>query len=408
MVYSQGYRGEEPTPPAKTVPEAQAQLAPSGSTEDIIAQAMLKAGYAVAGAAVPATGWQVDEQLKAAETVKQQFQDHIATPDRIYAWGESTGALASAQLAQTADWVNGAVGYCGLMAGFNKNYDLALDAAASVKALLYPQMKLTGYKSITEAEKNYKGAMKAVKKAADDKYGEGALKVYAIGAAAVVPTATKTQSGSSVSTAAPGLLANLRVILARSTVDRYALERQFGGNPSSNVGTDYLSRVSAKQAEAAASVKKGTFAKYIEKIQASKRIAPNTAARAKAGENGKLTGEMKVPTVTLHTQYDPLAIVQNEGDFVGKTAEAGSDNLRLLSANVTTPPMFYGDDEPAKYGVGHCNFSDASIVGTVKVLNDWVQGGKFPTKMSIAAALGEDSGYDANFPLYTWPGGAKP
>lgn len=409
MVFSHGYRGEEPIPPAKSVPEAAAQLAPSGSQDGIIADAMVQAGYAVAGAAVPATGWQVDEQLKAAEAVKQQFADHIAIPDRVYAWGESTGALASVQLAQTADWVNGAVGYCGLMAGFNKNYDLALDAAASVKALLYPEMKLTGYKNLAEAQKNFDGAMKAVKKAAAEPYGgTGAMKLFAVAAAAVVPTTTTKQSSTGARGSSKGITANLRTVLARSTLDRFTLERQFGGNPSSNVGTNYFARPTSKQVEEGERVDKGALEKYLRKIQNSKRVSPNAEARTKAGANGKLTGEMKVPTVTLHTQYDPLAIVQNEGDLVGKAVEVGNDSRKLLSANVTSPPMFYDEKEPAKYGVGHCNFTDESVVGAVRVLNEWVRDSKFPTKMSIQEALGADSGFDPDFPLFIWPGGAKP
>lgn len=303
--------------------------------------------------------------------------------------------------------VNGAIGYCGLLAGFNKNYDLALDAAASVKALLYPEMKLANYKNLAEAQKNYDGAMDAVKKAAKAGYGSNDhLKLYAISAAAVVPNATKTDSPGGATTSSPAIADNLRTVLARSTVDRYNLEQQFGGNPSSNVGTNYLARPSAKQVEEADKAEKGAFKKYLTKIQDSKRVAPDKDARAKAGANGNLTGDIKVPTVTLHTQYDPLAIVENEGDLVGKAAEAGGDNLRLISASVTAPPMFYDEKEPAKYGVGHCNFTDASIVGAVRVLNDWVRDEKFPTKMSVQEALGADSGFDPNFALYTWPGGA--
>lgn len=407
MIFSPGYRGAEPTPPAKTVPEAKAQVAPKGTKEGLIADAMKKAGYAVAGAAVTSTGWQVDEQVKAAQAVRDQFVGKIAQPNRIFTWGEGMGALTSVQLGQTSEWVNGAVGYCGLLAGFNKNYDLALDAAFGVKTLLAPNLKLTNYKNAAEAQKNYDAAMKAVKKAAKDKYGNGAMQLYSIAAAAEVPTATKTASGSSVSTAAEGIASNLSLVLHRSTVDRYNLEQQFGGNPSSNVGTDYMARPTKKQLEKAQDVKKGALAKNVRKIQDAPRISPDKEPRAKAAANGELSGKMKVPTVTLHTELDPLAIVQNEGDLVAKTVEEGSDSRSLLSPNVISPPLFYGKDDPAKYGVGHCNFTNASIVGTVRVLNEWVRDNKFPTKASIGEALGEESGFAPNFPLFTWPGGAK-
>lgn len=406
MIFNQDYRGAEPIPPAKSVPEAAPAVAPRGSKAGLIADAMKKAGYAVAGAAVTKTGWQINEQIKAAQAVRDQFVGHIGEPNRIFAWGEGAGALASVQIGQTSDWANGSVGYCGLLAGFNKNYDLALDAAFSVKTLLAPKMKLTGYKSVDEAQDNYDLAMKAVKKAAKDRYGDGALKLWSIAAASVLPTATKTSSGSSVSSAPAGITSNLRTVLSRSTVDRYHLEQQFGGNPSSNVGTNYMARPTAKQLEKAQEVKKGALAKYVRKIQDAPRVSPDKEPRAQAAANGDLSGKMKVPTVTLHTQWDPLAIVQNEGDLVAKTVEEGSDSRSLLSPNVISPPLFYGPDDPAKYGVGHCNFTDASIVGAVKVVNEWVRDNKFPTKASIQEALGEESGFNPNFPLYTWPGGA--
>lgn len=408
LVFSQGYRGEEPIPPAKTVAPA-GQLGPAGSLDGIIPEAMVKAGYAVATGVVPATGWHIDQQLKAADLVQQQFVDKIARPDRIYVWGESSGALTSIQLSQTRDWVNGAIGYCGMLAGFNKNYDLALDAAVAVKTLLYPKLKLTGYSSLADAKKNYDGAMKAVKKAAKDPYsGNGAMQLYSIAVAAEVPMSSKTQAGTAPRIAATGIADNLSTVLARTTLDRYGLEQQFGGNPSSNVGTDYLARATVKEVKEADEVKKGALAKYLKKIQDSKRVAPDKEPRAKAAVDGNLTGEIKVPTVTLHTEFDPLAIVQNEGDLVGKAVEVGNDSRRMLSVSVTSPPMFYTKDDPAKYGVGHCNFTDQSIVGAVKVLNTWVRESKFPTRMSIAEALGKDSGFAPDFPLYTWPGGAKP
>lgn len=407
MIFTQDYRGAEPIPPAKSVPEATPAVAPKGSQEGLIAEAMKKAGYAVAGAAVPNTGWQINEQVKAAQSVRDQFVGHIAQPNRIFTWGEGTGALASVQIGQTSDWANGSVGYCGLLAGFNKNYDLALDAAFAVKTLLAPDMKLTNYKNAAEAQDNYDLAMKAVKKAAKDKYGDGAMKLWAIASATVLPTATKISSGSSVSSAPEGIASNLRIVLARSTIDRYHLEQQFGGNPSSNVGTNYMARPTTKQVEKAQEVKKGALAKYVGKIQDAQRVSPDKEPRAQAAANGELSGKMKVPTVTLHTEFDPLAIVQNEGDLVAKTVEEGSDSRSLLSPNVISPPLFYTEAEPAAYGVGHCSFTDASIVGAVKVVNEWVRDNKFPTKASIEEALGEESGFSPNFPLYTWPGGAK-
>ncbi|MCH9802034.1 MAG: lysophospholipase, partial [Actinomycetia bacterium] len=80
-----------------------------GATERNVADVLLQAGYALAGASTGRLGWSVRSQIVAAEELHDYFVENVADPTRVYVWGESTGGLASARLAELhPEWVAGA------------------------------------------------------------------------------------------------------------------------------------------------------------------------------------------------------------------------------------------------------------------------------------------------------------
>ncbi len=405
LLYSHEYRPNVPVPLGTKAAGADPVLSPTwtlGKAE--VGKNLLDVGFALAGAAAPDLGWRVDEQVQAADALYAHFSNKIAKPDRVYTWGPSTGAVASVNLAQNRDWVNGTAPLCGNLAGLTRNYDIALDAAYSVKQLLYPEMKLVNYASLAEAKDTYKEAMKRVNAAAADKYGPGAQKLAVLGLAAVVPSKTATLSGGGISGQAEAVAANLEIVLGRSTVDRFAVEQQVGGNPSSNVGTDYYSRPTKDEIEKMNRSKPGALVKYMKIISKGKRVPADDAARKKADEMPGVSGTQKVPFVSLHTEYDANAIVQNEGAVISAANEAGNDSRRLIQANVISPETFNEDKSPT-VGAGHCSFTPDSVAGTVVILDKWVRKGEFPTQISTAELLGPNSGYNADYPHLKWPAG---
>ncbi len=369
--------------------------------------ALVASGFALAGATTGLGGWQVDAQVAGAKLLHNHFISAVGAPNRTYVWGEGLGALSSANLGQQNDWVNGVASMCGLLAGVNPNFDIALDAAFAVKQLLYPQMKLAGYTSVQEAQQNYRGAMAAVNEAVRDRFGPGSAKISVIAAAAVVPTQTAKQSGGGLSGDRYAITQGLATILARSTIDRFAIEQQFGGNPSSNVGTDYIGRVSTKQQDRIDSLRPGATLKFLRIIQKGKRVSALPAARIAADGpgSGTLSDQPKVPTVTLHTEFDAVALVQNDSQYLSKAIAAGSDQKRLISVNITSPPTFGGDSKVAPYGAGHCNFTPTSIAGMIGILDTWVRREQYPTEVSIGKWLGSDSGFNTAYRLLPWPSG---
>lgn len=386
----------------KAVPE----VAPGWAARNhAISDLLIAQGYALAGAATPAGGWQVNQQVEAANKLREHFLSAIGKPNRIYTWGESTGALASVVLAQQNDWVNGAAPLCGLLAGLNANYDIALDAAFAVKTLLAPGLKLTDYKSAAEAGSAYQTAMAAVRSAAKDKYGQGGVKLSVIAAVAAVPTKTPTNSGSGMAGSTVTIPENLTPVLARSTVGRYQVEQQVHGNPSTNVGTDYAARVTPLQTQKLDIYSKGAMAKYLKVLAKAKRVAANATARESAAQLGAVSGNVRVPTATLHTEFDATAIVQNESAYAAQAITAGSDQSRLLKVYVTSPPKSYPEKGAVPYGAGHCNFTPQSVVGTLAVVNDQVRDGIYPTAANTARLMGPESGLNPTFRFQAWPAG---
>jgi len=382
------------------------EVAPGWAAQSrAVADALAGQGYALAGLSTPGTGWPVDAQVAAMGKLRDHFQSSIGRPNRVYTWGQGVGAASSVVAAEQQEWVSGSAPMCGLLAGVNPNYDLALDAAYLVKSLLYRKMKLTNFASAAEATKTYREAMAAVRKAAADVYGPGGMQLAVIAAAGEIPTKNAANSGSGMRGKSVTVPEALAAILARSTIGRFEIEQQFGGNPSTNVGTDYSARVTASEREVLAIFDKKSVDRYLAIAARGQRVAADPAAREAAAKSGSPTGQVRVPTVTLHTEYDARAIVQNESMLAISAARAGADQSRMLKINVTSPPSSYPEKGPVTYGAGHCNFTPQSILGTITIVNDMVRDDIYPTAVNTARLLGVESGYNPDYRLRQWPAG---
>lgn len=382
------------------------EVAPGWAAQSrAVADGLSGQGYALAGLSNPGTGWPVDTQVAAMGKLRDHFQSRIGQPNRVYTWGQGVGAVSSVVAAEQQEWVNGSAPMCGLLAGLNPNYDLALDASYLVKSLLYPKMKLTNFASAAEAAKTYREAMAAVRKAAADVYGPGGMQLAVIAAAGEIPTKNAANSGSGMRGKAATVPEALAAILARSTVGRFEVEQQVGGNPSTNVDTDYSARVTASEREVLAIFDKKAVDRYLTVVGRGKRVAADPAARETASKLGTPTGQVRVPTVTLHTEFDARAIVQNESMLAISAARAGADQSRMLKINVTSPPSSYPEKGSVPYGAGHCNFTPQSIQGTIAIVNDMVRDDIYPTTVNTARLLGVESGFNPDYRLRQWPAG---
>lgn len=384
-------------------PEAEAAPGLSGGAT-VVADALLDKGFALVGAGAPEGGWSIAEALTALEAARAVFVENIGVPDRILTWGQSIGGVASVRAGQEQAWVNGSAALCAPLGGLNPNMDLALDVAFMVKALLAPDLVLTGYKSAKQARKEFRRAIEAVQEAAEDPTGTGLVALQVIAAATETPTRTRTSSGLGSEELGAALVENLGRILVRSTLERYGVEQRYGGNPSTNAGANYGARVTADEAtEIDATLGTGTTLALLNRIAEQPAVEADPDARAAAAAEYPAPSPLARPMMTLHTAEDPLAILANETLFGSDAAQVSGQEIRWLSINVTQAPVPFPEEGAAPSGVGHCNFTGQSLVGLVEVLDDWVRLGRFPTWAGNGEAFGPGSGFGGPVALPAWP-----
>jgi hypothetical protein len=395
LIYSHGYRFAQPVPPAFDEPSTDPVPAPGQD----VADALLADGFALAGSASSRNGWAVPEGVTAAEQLHRFFAEHVGTPRRTYLWGDSLGGLVTQVLAEKGEpWVTGAAPLCGVLGGTRENLDLAMDVAYAVRELLVPSLKVAGYRSHDDAVAQWQKAQQTILAAALAG-GDGAAKVAFVSALVDAPAQTSRFDGadpvSRVSAAVEAVLTGL----GYGTYGRYEIEQRLGGDPS-EVGSDLADRISVDERrliDLAGGA--GATVRLLDEVADGRRPQPDGEARAGTAGLGEPTGELRVPTVTLHTTADPLVLVQNERLFADRVRAAGAQQ-RLLQLYVVPPTTF---EAPAQYGAGHCNFTAEQRLATVRLLDTWVRGGARPTGSQVHDVIGAIAGMDSTYVPSPWP-----
>lgn len=396
LLYSHGYRFAEPVPPDFAKPATDAVPAPG---EDV-AKALLDDGYALAGSSYSRNGWAVREGVSADEKLYDYFATTVGRPRRVYVWGDSLGGLVTQTLAEKQlPWVSGAAPLCGVLGGTNENLDAALDVAFAVKTLLAPTLRLTGYPSHQAAVAQWQVGQQADVSAAAHG-GARAARLALVAALVDAPDQTSRFDGSTPSSRIGADAEAVITGLGYGTYGRYEIEQRIGGNPSSNADVNYSSRVSPEERAAVDALGgAGTTDRLLRLLDAGRRVTASPAARSKARALGEPTGELTVPTVTMHTTDDPLVLVQNERLFRDRVTTAGRSN-QLVQLYVE-PPKTYA--APAPYGAGHCNFTAAQRLAVVDLLDTWVRTRTRPDAARLADALYDARGVVTDFVPPPWP-----
>ncbi|HEY6745010.1 MAG TPA: hypothetical protein VI357_04755 [Mycobacteriales bacterium] len=395
LLFSHGYRAARPSPPDFAPVQADAQAAPA----DEVATALLAKGYALAGSAYKTNGWAVADGVAAGEQLHDFFVQKVGTPKRTYAWGVSLGGLITEELAEKhPDWISGAAPMCGVLGGSNLNFDLALDVGYAIRTLVAPAFKVEGYTSFQDAQANFELAYKQVLAAATT--SAGLAKLLLVGALADAPTQTGSFDGSTLRSRGSALVESLVTALVFGTTVRQDIEQRVGGNPSGNVDADYGARVSASERALIETVAAGSTDANLATLSRGTRITPDPAARAKFEALGTPAGDVQVPTLTVHTEADPLVLVQNEGVFAAKVAASDRRTADLVQLYTKAPATY---PKPAPYGAGHCNFTGGELTGTLTLLDNWVRVGTYPAGRAITTAFGSDTGLDLAYRPPPWP-----
>lgn len=403
LLWSHGYRQARPAPPDFAPVDRQPDAVPN--RDEAVATRLLDQGYALAGSAYATNGWAVPDGVKADQDLYAFFRDKIAKPQRVYAWGDSLGGLITETLSEThPDWLTAAAPRCGVLAGTNRTLDLAMDAAYAIKTLLIPDLKLANYSSFDEAVGNFDKIIATLKKAPSD-LKVTAPKLLLVAAIADPSRKTKSEDGHDLISRLTAELTAIGTAAGYSTFDRWEIEQRVHGNPSGNDTSTYAPRVDPEERALIEQFAPGQVDGWIKQLEDGKRVTADAAARQAADGLGNPQGDPTVPTLTLHTEYDDLVPVQEEGVFAAAVAahNATGNVLQLYTAPPATYPKVTGKMGGAPYGAGHCNFSADESVDTVRLMDGWARSGMKPDTAATRAAFTGSTGLDLGYTPKPWP-----
>lgn len=444
-----------------------AEPGPLTSTGDMsVVNALVAAGYGVAGSGYSRQSINATEALKANVELIAAFKKKFTTTSKVIAWGNSLGAMHTQKLVESnPELVDGAVLAC---PAANPNDALIAyfgDALYGFKAYFDPSIKVGGYstdpvvrqqeqlanigKVLTVLGKLSAGlssgawpdtaspAGKALQAAGIP--SRSAL--LAVGLMAGIPTRSKHVDGTSGPTGAAetyplavapavAILENMGTVGVAGTLLLADGELLAGGKVYDNSKTDYAARISAERdifsfALSGNSAVDGILAA----LAATPRETADASAVAKIPSLIGLKGSITKPTVMIATEsdeYTPASIAQwyvdnYDAQFAAAkdAAIAAAKKSRSYQAPVKKLVTLWAKTAP-KYskftaagspdltatpgaGTGHCLYTSAQWLAAAKMIASAVNTGKFPNQGPIVTAAKKVGlSYDNKFRVPTF------
>ncbi|MGI8677608.1 MAG: hypothetical protein ACR2LX_02755 [Jatrophihabitans sp.] len=396
LLYSHGYRADTGIGPGSPELSQSDQL---GNGSDPVSKALFDKGYALAGSSYPSAGWAVHGAVLAAEQLYRRFVQRVGRPKHVYVWGSSLGGLITEVLAEHETWVDGAAPMCGVVAGPLLNFDNVLDAAVAIRALLVPSLKVNGWSSVVEGLTELNRATSAITKAATDTTHGGGAKIVYLVTMLGLPT-TMNFPGSTPRSIASAAGQALTGYITAGFTSEFGAERQFGGKPAQS---DSLAQPADAALGAVVAKLGGDSASYAQTVASAAPVDADPAARAALEKSGDPTGALRVPTVTMHTVYDPVVISSNETILRNRVAvHQQSARLRQL---YIAPPSSYDPRKGSPYGLGHCAFTTEQMTGLIGVLDAFVRHDDRLGTSAVTHLMGP--GLAPTFLPAGWPSGAE-
>ena len=444
-----------------------AEPGPLTSSGDLsVVNALVAAGYGVAGSGYSRQSLNVTEALKANVELIDTFKKKFPTTKKVIAWGNSLGTMHSQKLVETnPDLVDGLVLACPAANPNDALVNYFGDALFGFKALFDPTIKVGGYstdpvvrqgeqlanigKVLTVLSKLSAGltsgawpdtaspAGKALQAAGVP--SRSAL--LAVGLMAGIPTRSKHVDGTSGPTGAAetyplaiapavAILENMGTVGVAGSLLLADGELLTGGKVYDNTKTDYAARISAERDIFSFALSGNTAVDGIlAALAATPREVADPAAVAKIPSLIGLKGTITKPTVMIAAEsdeYTPASVAQWYVDGYGEQFAAAKDaaiaaakKSRNYQAPVNKLVMLWAKTSP-KYskftatgspdlsatpgaGTGHCLYTSAQWLAAAKMIAAAVNTGKFPNQGPITTAAKKVGlSYDKKFRVPTF------
>lgn len=369
VLYAHGYRDKADQP--GQVDNTEAEAAPLGKgTED----ALVAAGYAIAGSAWSDNGWAVEQGIADTLALTQFFSETIGAPARTILLGSSLGSMVAFKSIEThADVYDAAIGVCGLGAGSTQTWDGAL-AIALAYDITFGWPADWGTVGDVRDDLNFEEEVLPTLLRQLARIRENYGKFEFIRLVSDLPEeGFYTEAGKGT----PWLLAAMYYI----TEARAELERRAGGPPVQNLNHIY----SLSDDEKAYLVSLGVDPNALLGAMNTRRtISADPAARAYLAAYANYTGAISRPVLTMHTVADGVNPVSHETVYRQSVAAAGRSALLVQS---------FVD------AVGHCQFTTEQILIMVNAMNRWLETGTPTSPDTFSSA----AGYLPNYQSPPWP-----
>ena len=421
-IWSHGFGGNTTIPGVFAV-DSSAQLAPSAVSE-VMVKYLTDKGVAVMGSGFPTQGWNLDEAVKTNTELVGIFKAKFTTTKNVVAWGYSMGGGITQAFAEQHPELLSAAAVMNPVDAWSSQSKFFIDLLWLMKTWFDPSIKLTGYAAGAAGDmqmlgdlQKYTAILTALKagvatgawpttsSASGKALQAGGIPsrsaLLMVGRLAGISAQSTSFDGitgpaTSALTAwplayAPALatLENIAGVLGYSLLGARDMQNKMGGTSFDNQKTDYPKQLSDEDRTVYNAGFSGNSA-IVGMLQTlsplnpdAPRIKGDAAAIAKSASTMyESTGKIKVPTVMMIGQHDPVepaGIVQRisdlyEADFAAvKTAAskaaqksgAYSAPARKLQVIWSVTPKawskFDADGGPISLsgtpGTGHANFT---------------------------------------------------
>jgi pimeloyl-ACP methyl ester carboxylesterase len=450
-VYSHGIRYNVNLPVIPVVAPAGSLVnkAPEVAPTEIVATALLKQGYALAGSGATTQGWNLEEGVDGALQVLQIAETKYPKVSKVVAWGSSLGGLTAQAIAEQYSGLVDAVAPLCLAESAQTEITMAGDFLWGMKTFFNPAIKgnnyspgMTGYLEMLGDLGTVLTTLAALQTAIATNPVAPAwpatstvpdsLKaipvrsaILLLGLISGISTQSNTYDASSGPAGAletsfglaisPALavLENGAQAAVLAVIANYDMEVRAGGVVYDNSKTDFTKRLGDDAQTFNAALSGGSAITGM--IGYLQYLAPKVTANAVAVErlNGmyQLQGKISVPTITLAATADHITppgavtylVNQYNASVSAGTASKGK-LLNIWNKPAETYTQFAASGAgitptATTNGTGHCNYTASQILTVAKLAASSAKTGKLPSTATVKAAIKNDANLfiDPNF-----------
>jgi pimeloyl-ACP methyl ester carboxylesterase len=409
-----------------------AEISPSPQ----VTQALLEAGFAVAGSGFSSQGWNAAEAVKTNVELIDVLKSDLPDTKGVIAWGSSLGGFITQALAERyPKLIKSAAPICTAAGNVNAELVYAQDLLWGLKTFFDPSITVSGYAAgpagVGQAALNLQKVVKVLEHIggtileanpantwpatspmpASIKAIPARSALVLVGLMAGVPTQSQHIDGSSFPGTETGFALALAPAIAIAQNAGYAaglgimatvdLERRLGGTFYDNKATDYAKRIADERASFNVALSGNNAIDGMLSILSSP-LAPRITA-SPAGASGMKSllahkGKAMVPTITMTGTADMITPAGNSQWLADKNAKNSKKFLPLWVETASKWTKFTATGSPDRSGTawpngtGHCRFSGDQIMTVAKLAASAAKRGSVPTDAAVEKAVAKVDG----------------